>query len=57
MIAFPHCTTARPLRGRRNFLFLGIVDDGFDALEDWMFGAGEAQAAAVCPRPPIERTP
>lgn len=40
------CTTARPLRGCRNFLFLGIADDAFDDLEDWMFGAGEVPSAA-----------
>jgi len=48
MIAFPHCMTLRrrPSSGRRNFLFLGIADDGFEVLEDWMCGAGEAPAAA-----------
>lgn len=50
------CTTARPLRGRRNFLFLGIVEDAFDDLEDWMFGAGEAPSAAHL-RPALKRTP
>ena len=55
MIAFPHCTRPRPLRRRRNFLFLGIADDGFDGLEDWMFGAGEAPTADV--RPAFKRAP
>jgi hypothetical protein len=48
MTSFSHCRTVRPRRlgGCRNFLFLGIAEDGFDGLEDWMFGAGEAPAAA-----------
>ncbi len=46
MIAFPHCIRPRPLRRHRNFLFLGIADDAFDGLEEWMFGAGELPAAA-----------
>jgi hypothetical protein len=53
MIAFPRCTTVRPLRGHRNFLFLGIADDSFDGLEDWMFGAGELPAAAADRGPPV----
>jgi hypothetical protein len=55
MIAFPHCTRPRPRRGRRNFLFLGIADDGFDGLEDWMFGGGEASTASS--RSAFNRTP
>jgi hypothetical protein len=49
MTSFPHCSMVRPRRvagGCRNFLFLGIADDGFDGLEDWMCGAGEAPAVA-----------
>ena len=46
MIAFARCTTARRPRGHRNFLFLGIADDGFDGLEDWMAGAGEMPNSA-----------
>jgi hypothetical protein len=59
MIAFARCTTARPqrLRGPRNFLFLGIADDSFDGLEDWMFGAGETPAAAARARSSARRTP
>lgn len=57
MIPFARCTTARPLRGRRNFLFLGIADDSFDGLEDWMFGAGETPTAAAHPQPRIGRMP
>jgi hypothetical protein len=47
MTAFPRSTTTRPqgLRRCRNFLFLGIADDTFDNLEDWMFGAGETPTA------------
>jgi len=56
MIAFPHCTRQRPTQRRRNFLFLGIADDAFDGLEDWMFGAGEPQTA-VGPRSAFKRTP
>jgi hypothetical protein len=56
MIAFPHCTRQWPLRGRRNFLFLGIADDAFDGLEDWMFGAGEPPTAAR-QQPAVKRTP
>jgi hypothetical protein len=51
MIAFPRCTTARRLRGRRIFLFLGIADDGSDDLEDWMCGTGEMPAALAHARP------
>ena len=49
MIAFPRCTTVlrRRLRGGRNFLFLGIADDNFDGLEDWMFGAGDNPSASA----------
>lgn len=49
MIASVRCTATRPLRGRRNFLFLGIADDSFDGLEDWMFGAGETPTVAAHP--------
>jgi hypothetical protein len=49
MSAFPHCTRARPrclVGRRRNFLFLGIADDGFDDLDDWMCGAGDTNRGA-----------
>ena len=55
MIAFPRCTRRPPNRRRRNFLFLGIADDGFDGLEDWMIGAGEAPTADV--RSAFKRAP
>ena len=56
MIAFPRCTTAPRLRGRRNFLFLGIADDSFDGLEEWMFGAGETPSDAARARPLLPQT-
>jgi hypothetical protein len=46
MIAIACCTTERRHRGRRNLLLLGIAEDAFDDLEDWMFGAGETPTVA-----------
>ena len=56
MSSFPPIATVQPLRRRRNFLFLGIADDAFDGLEDWMVAAGETPATAH-KRSPRARTP
>ena len=47
MTPFPRKTRSPRLRRRRNFLFLGIADDAFDGLEDWMIGAGETPTAEL----------
>jgi hypothetical protein len=48
MMPFPRCSLVRRRnRARRVFLFLGIDDDPFDDLEDWMIGAGETPTPAT----------
>ena len=56
MTSFPAIATVQSLQRRKNFLFLGIADDAFDGLEDWMVGAGETPVAAH-KRSPRARTP